>query len=48
MTDRILIVERDPTDETVWRYGIADEAGELAADAYRLPPLHEHRLSAGQ
>jgi hypothetical protein len=36
VADRILIVERDPTDETVWRYGIADETGELAAGAYRL------------
>jgi hypothetical protein len=35
MPDRILIVERDPTDDTVWRYGIADAAGQLGT-TYRL------------
>jgi hypothetical protein len=37
--DRILIVERDPADETVWRYGVADQAGRLGATwRLRLDP----------
>jgi hypothetical protein len=36
MAGRILIVERDVEDPTRWRYGIADDAGELVVDTYRL------------
>jgi hypothetical protein len=34
--DRILILEPDAEDVTVWRYGLAYDAGHLAKVAYRL------------
>lgn len=36
MPERILIVEQDPVDPAVWRYGLADEHGQLPDNAYRL------------
>jgi hypothetical protein len=36
MTDRILIVEQDPQNKALWRYGLADEDGQLPADAFVL------------
>ena len=36
MPDRILILERDAEDPAVWRYGLAGEDGQLAADAHQL------------
>jgi len=34
--DRILILERDPTDPAIWSYGLADADGRLPAERYRL------------
>jgi hypothetical protein len=36
MADRILILERDPTDPAVWAYGLADANGHLPAQPYQL------------
>lgn len=35
-SDRVLILERDPTAPAVWRYGLGGDNGQLVADAYRL------------
>jgi hypothetical protein len=34
--DRILIVERDAEDPTLWRYGLASEDGRLGDQVHRL------------
>jgi hypothetical protein len=40
MVDRLLIVEQDPEDPAVWRYGLADGTGELVDAAHlRHDPL---------
>ncbi len=36
MPDRILILERDPSDPAVWSYGLAADDGQLTAERYRL------------
>ena len=36
MPDRIIILERDPDDLSVWSYGVANAEGRLPDGPYRL------------